>query len=249
MKSTKTQHDSLVQGPQLINGRARCGNLVPWSQKGPNSKPSQSLPSYVSFSNVPNLPWASFTKQQSRPLLFKVPAQTEFTYMARCLLLWEGTCSFLILSFSYHEFNRCAMKSVISFSQTCSGCSLVLHNLLDEDTGPLGAAAMWPDSLAQVERSVQQRAAKHDRPGSPPPRECEQRAIMFPFGRGRRSLPCSAFFSMEAFSLRTQGFGNCYVPSSFSSFCCVWLGFVWGVILTFRKASPSPAPGTVLGTS
>lgn len=52
------------------------------------------------------------------------------------------------------------MKSVISSSQTCSGCSLVLHNLLDEDTGPLGAVASRPDRLARVGRSVQQRAAK-----------------------------------------------------------------------------------------
>lgn len=79
-------------------------------------------------------------------------------YVRRALLLFSGP---------YHRFNRSAMKSVISFSQTCSGCSLVLHNLLAEDTGPRRAVAQWPDMLARVGRSVQQRAAKHGRLRSP----------------------------------------------------------------------------------
>lgn len=52
------------------------------------------------------------------------------------------------------------MKSLISFSQTCSGCSLVLHKPLDQDTGPPGAGALRPDTPARGGRSVQQGAAE-----------------------------------------------------------------------------------------
>lgn len=55
--------------------------------------------------------------------------QTKLICGAWCLPRWKGTCYFLAFPSSYRRSNGSAMKSVISFTETCSGCSLVLHNL------------------------------------------------------------------------------------------------------------------------
>lgn len=120
-------------------------------------------------------------------------------------MYWEGICYFLALTFSYHRFNRRAMKSLISFSRTYSGCSLVLHNLLDEDTGPLGAVAKWPDTLARGGRSVQQRAAKHGLLRSP---VWEQRALTFSYGKGLTSSLQPVLFSGSIFFFFLFHFGE-----------------------------------------
>ena len=128
----------------------------------------------------------------------------------------------LLLSF---VFNRNAKRSVISFSHTCSGCSLVLHNLLAEDAGPLGATGMRRDRRAGVRPAEGSRA----RAGRPRSLVGAQRAAPFPLGGVYRALLAACSFQWSIFSClipaRTQCFGNSCLSS-----CFLWFGFVCGVI-------------------
>ena len=117
------------------------------------------LPSVTSVPNLPAASGSSYSKQEWSPASKRVHPCSVPSMLRRHLLFSRPP---LLLSF---VFNRSAKRSMVSFSHTCSGCSLVLHNLLAEDTGPLGAAAMRRDTRAGV-RPEEGSRARAGRPRS-----------------------------------------------------------------------------------
>ena len=149
------------------------------------------LPSVTSVPNLPAASGSSYSKQEWSPASKRVHPCSVPSMLRRHLLFSRPP---LLLSF---VFNRSAKRSMVSFSHTCSGCSLVLHNLLAEDTGPLGAAAMRRDTRAGVRPEEGSRA----RAGRPRSLVGAPRAAPFPLGGGLPSAPCSVFFPVEHFFL------------------------------------------------
>lgn len=175
------------------------------------------LPSVTSVPNLPAASGSSYSKQEWSPASKRVHPCSVPSMLRRHLLFSRPP---LLLSF---VFNRSAKRSMVSFSHTCSGCSLVLHNLLAEDTGPLGAAAMRRDTRAGVRPEEGSRA----RAGRPRSLVGAPRAAPFPLGEVYRALLAACSFQWSIFSclipVRTQCFGN-----SCLSLCFLWFGFVCG---------------------